>query len=498
MSPATSVAVSDAVRAFIAQDHRLFIDGHWQDSSGSNRIPVFDPATGQLLCHVVDATLADVDSAVRSAHAAFADRRWRGLRPAERERILLKLADLIEQRAEDFAQLEVLEQGKSINIARMIEVGGAVDWTRYAAGLATKVSGRTFDLSLPGGPGSWTAYTLREPVGVVAGIAPWNFPLLIALWKILPALAAGCSIVLKPSEVTPLTALMLAEVATEAGVPAGVLNVVTGTGVGAGQALTAHPLVAKISFTGSTATGKAIGRSAVDSLKRFTLELGGKNPALILRDADLGRVIPGLMAGGFLNGGQVCAAASRVYVEAPLYDDLVSALEAVLRGLSVGSGLDPATQVNPLVSREHQLKVQGYVEDARAAGVEVRGEIAVPGEGYFVSPALALDPDGRCRLGREEVFGPILGITRVESAEEGLLRANDTATGLTASVWTRDISAAMDLTRRLEAGTVWVNSHVFIDPNMPFGGFKESGIGRDFGTSWLDGYTEEKAVCIAH
>jgi phenylacetaldehyde dehydrogenase len=493
-----SFDIDPGVRAFVERHHGLFIEGAWRETQGGGRLPVFDPANGRLLSEVVEASAQDVEAAVQSAHAAFADGRWRLLRPADRERVLLRLADLLEARAETFAQLEVLEQGKSIHIARMIEVGASVDWARYVAGLATKISGRTMDLSLPGGPQHWTAYTRREPVGVVAGIAPWNFPLMIALWKVLPALAAGCSIVLKPSEVTPLTALLLAETAAEAGVPAGVLNVVTGGGAVAGKALTSHPLVAKISFTGSTATGKAIGRGAIEDLKRFTLELGGKNPALVLRDADLGKVIPGLMAGGFLNGGQVCAAASRVYVEAPLYDDLVAGLEGALKGLSVGAGLDPAAQVNPLVSRDHQAKVQAYVEEARASGVELRGQIEVPGEGYFVSPALVLAPEGRAKLAREEVFGPILNITRVANAEEGLALANDTRLGLTASLWTQDIGAAMDLTRRIEAGTVWVNSHVFIDPNMPFGGYKQSGIGRDFGVDWLDAYTEEKSICIAH
>ncbi|WP_068079388.1 aldehyde dehydrogenase family protein [Novosphingobium rosa] len=490
--------IDPAVRAFLKRDPALFIEGAWRASSDGEQFAVFDPATGKELAKAVEASEGDVDAAVQSAHQAFVDGRWRLLRPADREKVLLKLADLLENRAEAFAQLETLEQGKSIHIARMIEVGASVDWIRYAAGLATKLSGRTFDVSLPGGPSHWTAYTRREPVGVVGGIAPWNFPLMIALWKVLPALASGCSIVLKPSEVTPLTALWLAETALEAGVPAGVFNVVTGGGAVAGRALTSHRLVAKLSFTGSTATGKAIGHAAIDGMKHFTLELGGKNPALVLKDADVAKVIPGLMAGGFLNGGQVCAAASRVFVEAPLYDDLVAGLEQALLGLSVGSGLDPQAQVNPLVSADHQAKVQAYVADARAQGVELRGQIAVPDEGYFVSPALVLNPSEETKLTREEVFGPILNITKVADAEEGLARANDTRLGLAASLWTQDIGAAMDLTRRIEAGTVWVNSHVFIDPNMPFGGFKESGLGRDFGVNWLDGYTEEKSVCIAH
>ncbi|MBO9707367.1 MAG: aldehyde dehydrogenase family protein [Caulobacter sp.] len=491
-------SLDQAAAAFLDRAPALYIDGAFIGLEGAARIQVHDPATGAVIAEAIDATAGHVDEAVRSAHAAFEDGRWRDLRPADRERVLLRLADLLEARGEAFAQLETLEQGKSINLSRMLEVGASVDWIRYAAGLTTKIAGRTFDLSLPGGPAHWTAYTRREPLGVVGAIAPWNFPLMIALWKVLPALAAGCSVVLKPSEVTPLTALMLAELATEAGVPAGVFNVVTGAGAVAGSALTTHPLVAKLTFTGSTATGKAIGRAAVDGLKRFTLELGGKNPALILRDADLGRVVPGLITGGFLNGGQVCASASRVYVETPLYDDLVAGLRQALGGLSIGPGLDPQTQVNPLASAAQRDKVASYLTQARQAGAEIIQPIATPDQGYFVSPSLILDPPADARLVREEVFGPVLNIVRIDSAEQGLALANDSELGLAASLWTRDIDQAMSLTRRLEAGTVWVNSHVFIDPNMPFGGFKQSGLGRDFGVDWLSAYTEEKSICIAH
>ncbi|MEN2792965.1 aldehyde dehydrogenase family protein [Sphingomonas oligophenolica] len=486
------------VTAFLALDPAIIIDGKRVASDGSATLPVYDPSSGRVIATAIDATATDVDRAVRSADAAFRDGRWRHMRPADRERVLLKFADLVVEKGEVYAQLETLEQGKSIAISRMFEVGASSDWMRYAAGLATKISGRTFDTSLPGGPQHWTTYTRREPIGVVAGIAPWNFPMMIALWKVMPALAAGCSVVLKPSEVTPLTALMLAETALEAGVPAGVFNVITGSGAGAGAALTSHPLVAKISFTGSTPTGKVIGRAAIDNLTRVTLELGGKNPAIVLKDADLATVIPGLMAGGFLNGGQVCAAASRVYVEAPLYDDLVGALQGAISGMKVGPGLDPETQINPLVSSGHQAKVKAYLDDARSAGASLVTGAAVPSEGYYISPTLVLDPGDHLKLTREEVFGPILGVARVADAEEAITRANDSNLGLGASLWTRDLSTAMNITPRLEAGTVWVNSHVFIDPNMPFGGFKQSGVGRDFGVDWLDAYTELKSVCIAH
>ena len=491
-------SLDSGAATFLARRPFLFVEGRAVESEGKETLSVFDPSSGRAIAEVPDATAGDVDWAVRSAHAAFRDGRWRHLRPADRERILMRFADLLVERGETVAQLETLEQGKSIQLSRMFEVGAASEWMRYAAGLTTKVCGRTFETSLPGGPQHWTAYTRREPVGVVAGISPWNFPVMIGVWKAMPALAAGCSVVLKPSEVTPLTTLWLAELAIEAGVPAGVFNVVTGTGSGAGAALTSHPLISKISFTGSTETGKAIGRSALDDLKRVTLELGGKNPAIVLKDADLSAVVPGLMLGGFVNGGQVCASASRVYVEAPLYDDLVGALEDAIQEMRVGPGMDPDSQVNPLASAAHQRKVQDLVEDARLKGGRLVTGAAVPDEGYYVAPTLLLNPDESMRLSRQEAFGPVLGIAKIVDAEEGIARANDSDFGLSASLWTRDLSSAMNLTQRIEAGTIWVNTHVVIDPNMPFGGYKQSGIGRDFGVDWLDPYMELKSVCISH
>lgn len=488
--------IEPAVRAILAADPAVFIDAERVKTTGAT-LPVHDLATGQVIALAPDSDDATVDRAVRSARAAFEDGRWRNMRPADRERALLRFADLVEQAADPLAQLETLEQGMSINIARMVEVVGAVEWMRFAAGLTTKITGQTMDVSLPGGPHRWTAYTRREAIGVVAAIAPWNFPILIALWKVMPALASGCSVVLKPSEVTPLTALKLAELAIEAGVPAGVFNVVTGRGDSCGRALVSHPLVAKIAFTGSTATGKAIGRAAIDGMKRVTLELGGKNPAIVLADADLDIVVSGLLAAGFLNGGQICAAASRVYVEAAIFDDLVAALETAISGMSVGAGLDPTAQLTPLASAAHQAKVRAYLDDARSNG-DVRLGVDVPDEGYFARPALVLNPDERLRMFREEVFGPILGVTRVADAEEALARANASDLGLAASLWTRDLSAAMNLTRRIEAGVVWVNTHLQIDPATPFGGYKQSGLGSEFGVDWLDAFLATKSICIAH
>jgi phenylacetaldehyde dehydrogenase len=492
--------IDDRVQCFLQRDPAFFIDGKRASASGSTTLPVFDPASGLQIAEIADADATDVDRAVQSAYVSFTDGRWRHLRPADREKALYRFSQLIEEHAEPLAQLESLEQGKSIHLSRMFESGASAEWMRYTAGLTTKLTGQSLELSLPPGPQHWTAYTRREPIGVVGAIAPWNFPMLIAIWKVAPALAAGCSVVLKPSEITPLSALWLAELALEAGIPEGVFNVVTGLGASTGQSLVSHPLIRKISFTGSTATGKTIGRAAIDRMVPASLELGGKNPAIVLADADIATTVGGLMLGGFLNQGQVCAAASRVYVESGIYDDLVGALEGAIKGMSVGPGLDPSAQVNPLVSKAHQDKVMHYLRDAQAQGATIIDGAAIPEEsnGYFVGPKLVLDPADGIALKREEVFGPVVGITRVANREEALALANDSDLGLTASIWTQDLKAAMDLSRRVEAGTVWINSHNFIDPNMPFGGVKQSGIGRDFGTDWLHSYTEIKSVCIAH
>jgi phenylacetaldehyde dehydrogenase len=494
------VKVDASVHEFLTRRPGLFIEGSWSAPITDAVLPVFNPATGKQIASVPNAGPPDVQRALQSAHAAFEDGRWRKLRPADRERILLKFADLVEQRAESLAQLETLEQGKSINISRAVEVGGSIEYMRYVAGLATKITGMTLDVSMPAPPGgSYTVYTRREPVGVVAAIAPWNFPMAIALWKIMPSLAAGCTLVLKPSEITPLTALRLAELASEAGVPPGVFNVVTGDGPTCGTPLVSSPLVAKITFTGSTATGKTIGHLAMDNMTRVALELGGKNPAIVLKDADVGAAVGGLMMGAFFNQGQVCAAVSRVYVEAPLFDKLAEGLSGAVGSMSVGPGLDLTAQINPLVSSAHQRKVLGFLDEARSASARlIEGKAGPDANGYYVRPTLLLNPDNKLRLTREEVFGPVLALTRVADANEALALANDTPYGLAASLWTTNLKSTMDLVPRIQAGTVWVNAHVPIDPNMPFGGYKQSGTGRDFGPRWLDGYTEEKSVCIAH
>ncbi|KVQ75757.1 NAD-dependent phenylacetaldehyde dehydrogenase [Burkholderia multivorans] len=500
MSTTNFVAVSDTVRTFLARDFGLFIDGAMQRAHAAARLDVYDPATGERLATVADADEYDVDRAVASAKRAFDARVWRGLRPADRERILLKLAELIERDAETLAQLETLNQGKSIHVSRAVEVGASVEYVRYMAGWATKITGQTLDVSIPFPPGArYTAYTRKEPVGVVAAIVPWNFPLMIATWKLIPALAAGCTVVLKPSPETPLTALRLAELALEAGVPPGVFNVVTG-GRACGAALARHPSIAKISFTGSTETGKLVGAAAVQNMTRFSLELGGKNPIVMLDDVDVGQALGGVAAGAFFNQGQVCAAASRIYVHRSKFAQLADGLAEHARAMTLGPGLDTAAQINPLVSAQHRDKVVRHIEQARRDGVTfLAGGTRVDElPGYYVRPAVIADPRADSAIVRDEIFGPVIVVLPFDDAADAVRLANASPYGLAASIWSNDLTRVMNLVPQIEAGTVWVNCHIPLDPSMPFGGYKQSGIGREFGQYAIEGFTETKSVCIAH
>ncbi|WP_106477974.1 aldehyde dehydrogenase family protein [Phytohalomonas tamaricis] len=490
-------AASEAVQAFFKRATGSFINGDFR-AEGNSR-DIIDPSSGEPLATIAEGNKELTDEAVALTKASFDDRRWRDLSPAARERTLLRFADLVEQHGEELAQIETLNQGKSIHIARAVDVGFSVDFIRYMAGWTTKLEGSTREVSIGMPEGTrFNAYTLRQPLGVVAAIVPWNFPMMIALWKVVPALAAGCSVVLKPASETPLSVLRLAEIAVEAGLPKGVFNVVLGSGSVVGTRLAEHPDVQKVTFTGSTAIGKQIGHAAVEHMAHFSLELGGKNPMLVLEDADLEKAVNGALMGGLLNQGQVCAAASRFYVHRSLHDEFCQRLAGAVDGMQAGPGMDPQAQVTPLVSQRQQQSVLAYVERARDQGAEVHVGAEVPSQGYYVSPVVISNAAHTMEIAREEVFGPVLTVIPFDDVEEALAMVNDSELGLAASLWTDSLAQAMHLTPRIEAGTVWVNTHVTLDASLPFGGFKMSGLGKEFGPEAVNAYTELKSVCIAY
>lgn len=478
--------------------HGNFIDGAFRDSGSGKRIEVVDPASEMVVAETADSDAQDVDAAVAAARRAFEDSEWSRMRPADRERILFRLSQLIEAHGDELSAMETLQSGKLQGVARMIDVGFSAEFVRYMAGWATKIEGSTLQHSIPFPPGAkYHTYTQREPVGVVGAVVPWNFPLAIALWKIAPALATGCTVVLKPSPETPLTALRLAALAMEAGLPAGVLNVVCGGGT-AGAALCAHPGVDKISFTGSTPTGRAIGHAAVDRMARFTLELGGKSPMIVLPDADPAAVVMGATMGIFFNQGQVCSASSRLYVHRSLFEPVVHELARQAEGMRIGSGFDPASQLGPVVSRRHFDRVMGYLDSARREGATaLTGGGRARTAGCFVQPTVLVDVRPDMQVVREEVFGPVLAAMPFDDVEDAIRQANDSPYGLAASVWSNNLSAVHRIVPRLKAGTVWVNAHNLLDANLPFGGYKQSGFGRDLGRAAVESYTESKSVCMS-
>jgi len=489
---------SDSVVQFLRKPARLLIGGQWVDSASSVRIPVIDPATGVEVAQVPDADRTDVDRAVAAAREAFEKGPWATMSPAKREALIWRLADLIANNAEELAELESIDNGKTKQMAGIVDVPGARNYFRYMAGWATKIEGSTIDISVPPPEGGRIhAFTRREPVGVVAQIIPWNFPLVMAAWKLGPALAAGCTCILKPAEQTPLSALRLGELITEAGFPPGVVNILTGYGETVGAALVTHPGVDKIAFTGSTLVGKLINKAATDSLKRVSLELGGKSPVIVLPDADVDTVIGGAAGAIFFNAGQVCAAGSRLYVHRKIFDRVVEGVGGAAASIRLGPGLDPATQMGPLVSREQQERVMAYIQSGRAEGASiVAGGDAPSHPGYYVKPTVMADVKGSMRVVQEEIFGPVLVAQRFDDLDEVAALANDTPYGLSASVWSNDLTAVHRLVPKLRAGTVWVNTHGPVDANMPFGGFKQSGIGREHGRVGIEMYTELKSVCM--
>lgn len=486
---------------FLRRDtHRMLIDGRWVAAAEGRTLDVLNPANEQCIAHVPLAGAADVDAAVQAARRAFDGGPWSRLRPADRQRLLLRLADLLQTHAQAVAQVESLDNGKSAAIAEAVDVAMSIDYIRFMAGQATAIAGITRDASIPFAPPSaqFVTFTRREAVGVVAAIVPWNFPLLMAVMKLAPALAAGCSVVLKPAEQTPLTALMLGELLMEAGFPDGAVNIVTGDGPGAGAPLTGHAGVDKISFTGSTETGKLIGRTAMDRLARVTLELGGKSPVIVLDDCDPAAAAAGAAQAIFFNHGQVCCAGSRLYVQRRMFDRVVADVAAIAKQMPLGHGLDPAAQMGPLVSQEQLDRVCGYIESGRREGAEVlSGGRRAGDKGYFVQPTVLTNVNHAHRVVQEEIFGPVLTAMPYDDLDEVARQANDTPYGLGASIWSNNLTRVHQLIPRLRAGTVWVNCHSMLDPGMPFGGYKQSGIGRDLGREAIDAYLETKSVFIA-
>lgn len=478
----------------------MIIDGKPVSDSQGPTIPVYDPATGQVIAHQPEAGVQGVDLAVRAARQALEQGEWGKMLPAQRERLLLRLADLVEANADELARLETLNNGKLLFFSYGLEVAASAQWLRYMAGWATKISGELLSPSIAFPPGiNYHAYTRQEPVGVVGAIVPWNFPLLMAVWKIAPAMAAGCTVVLKPAEETPLTAIRLAELALEAGFPAGVINVITGRGESTGAALTAHPGVNKISFTGSTEVGKLIGHQAINDMKRMSLELGGKSPVVIMDDCDVDMAIQGAANAIFFNQGQVCTAGSRLFVQKGIYERVVQGVADLASSMTLGSGFEQSTQIAPLISARHQQRVQNYIDVGRQQGGRMlAGEGARPEQGYFVRPTVFADVAPDARIMREEIFGPVVVATPFETEAQALALANDTDFGLGASVWSQDLARVQRLSAGIKAGTVWVNTHNMLDPSMPFGGYKQSGLGREHGRAAVEAYLETKSVCMAY
>ncbi|MHA2621298.1 MAG: aldehyde dehydrogenase family protein [bacterium JZ-2024 1] len=477
------------------KEGHYYANGKWMVPEDGRTYNDINPATEEVIARIAQCSAKEVDVAVRSAREAFDDGRWRWMKPSVREALLLKLADTMEAHADEVATLETLDAGKPLRDNKNIDVPMSIEIIRYYAGWATKIHGET----LPAHPNAMLM-TLREPLGVVGAIVPWNFPLLLAVWKIAPALAAGNTVVVKPSRETPLTMLKLAEIAEEAGLPPGVFNVVTGSGGETGMALVRHPGVDKIAFTGSTETGKFVMRESAETLKRVTLELGGKSPNVVLEDADMDVAARGVLAGIFYNQGECCSAGSRLIVSEEVHDELLGRVAERASRWKPGDPFDEKTRVGPLISAEHRAKVMGFIEKGVQEGATILAGGGIPEglpRGYFINPTILDNVKPEDTLAREEVFGPVLSVIRVKTLEEAVRVANSSIYGLAAAVWTRDIRKALEFARRAQAGTVWVNTYNEFDAGLPFGGFKQSGFGRELGSAAIEAYTQVKSLWVS-
>ncbi|MFJ7938761.1 aldehyde dehydrogenase family protein [Peribacillus sp. NPDC096622] len=487
-----TIKLNPRVQEFLKGTKKLLINGEFVEAASGKTFETLDPSNGKVLAVVSEAGPEDVDKAVKAARTAFDNGPWKKMSASERSRLIYKLADLMEEHKEALAQLDTLDNGKPIGETTNADVPLAIEHFRYYAGWTTKIVGQTIPVA-----GNYFNYTRHEAVGVVGQIIPWNFPLLMAAWKLGAALATGCTIVLKPAEQTPLSALYLGQLALEAGFPPGVLNVIPGFGETAGSPLVDHPEVDKIAFTGSTSVGKMIMRQASGTVKKISLELGGKSPNIILPDADMSKAIPGALMGIMFNQGQVCCAGSRLYIQKKSYDNVVADLVSHAKNIKQGAGLDPTTQIGPLVSSEQLERVGSYIEKGKSEGAEVvTGGNYGQGEGYFVTPTIFAGVEDEMTIAKEEIFGPVVAAMPFDDLDDVINRANNSEYGLAAGLWTQDVKKAHYVANELKAGTVWVNCYNAFDAASPFGGYKQSGIGREMGSYALDNYTEVKSVWI--
>jgi phenylacetaldehyde dehydrogenase len=491
------IDVHPDAKKFASARGKLLIAGRWVDAVAGETFPTLDPSTGEVLTHIAAATKEDVDRAVAAARAAFESGPWPRMTADDRGKLLWTLADLLERNSAEFAHLEAIDNGKSVGMASFMDVPTAVQAFRYYAGMATKIQGNTMNLSVPYAPGArFLAYTLKQPIGVVGAIVPWNFPLMLTAWKLGPALAAGNTVVLKPAEQTSLSALRLGGLIQEAGFPDGVVNIVTGLGETAGAAITGHPGVDKITFTGSTEVGKLIVQAAAGNLKRVSLELGGKSPSIIFEDADMDTAIAGATQHILFNHGQSCVAGSRLYVQRAAFDRVVDGIATAAKGIKLGGAFDSDAQMGPIISDEQLCRITQYIDDGVEEGATVvAGGRKRAGAGYFVEPTIMTNVHGQMKICRDEVFGPVLACQPFDDVDELIEHSNDSDYGLACAVWTRDLDTANKVSRLVNAGSVYVNCHSIVDPAMPFGGFKQSGWGREHGLDAIDMYMETKAVC---